>query len=98
MDRGNLVAEEDVMTKLTAIKTDKILHFYQPAVKCILSHKFLRDGASWRNYLRPHGLKFHHLSQVCLSYSSDLSELRKCSQTLATLASFVQIIRLSSVY
>ena len=29
MDRGNLVAEEDVMTKLTAIKTDKILHFYQ---------------------------------------------------------------------
>ena len=73
MDRGNLVAEEDVMTKLAAIKTDKILHFYQPAVKCILSHKFLRDGASWRNYLRPHGLKFRHLSQVCLSYSSDLS-------------------------
>ena len=29
MDRGNLVAEEDVMTKLPAIKTDKILHFYQ---------------------------------------------------------------------
>ena len=29
MDRGNLLAEEDVMTKLPAIKTDKILHFYQ---------------------------------------------------------------------
>ena len=83
---GNLVAEEDVMTKLPAIKTRFHFEGLSSALKCILSHKFC--DSEWSKLEKLFATSWSEVSPFvtsCLSYSSDLSELRNCSESLATL-------------
>ena len=94
IDGGNLVAEEDVMTKLPAIKTR---FNFEGSLKCMYFAS--RNGATWRNYLRPHGSKFRHLSQVVSVLARicrNSANVLKVSQLSSHLSTLFDSLRLSN--
>ena len=73
MDGGNLVEEEDVMTKLRAIKRDKIPVMVSPSVRLRMDQVGEISGTSWS--------KFPHLSGVVSVTARMCRNSRECSQT-----------------